>query len=152
MLTLNWDKSSNSSGVNAGISSEKNKTHNWSFDYGREHHHGFPFRKKMDRMRMISQEDLSWKRHRPWHSPCPLTGKMHPYIQQIWIYSMLTISMKKMLYIYPSSSRSFLFIDIRYTYIHSHMSLCHALSRPTTYTYQLKHVKTTVCAHGHIPT
>ena len=62
--------------------------------------------------------------------------------------------MKKMLYIYiyPSSSRSFLFIDIRYTYIHSHMSLCHALSRPTTYTYQLKHVKTTVCAHGHIPT
>ena len=32
------------------------------------------------------------------------------------------------------------------------MSLCHALSRPTTYTYQLKHVKTTACAHGHIPT
>ena len=26
---------------------------------------------------------------------------------------------------------------------------CHA---PTTYTYQLKHVKTTACAHGHIPT
>ena len=56
------------------------------------------------------------------------------------------------IYIYPSSPRSILFIDIRYTYIHSHMSLCHALSRPTTYTYQLKHVKTTACAHGHIPT
>ena len=56
----------------------------------------------------------------------------------IYIYIHYTYYTILYIYVYPGSPRSILFIYIRHTYIHSHMRLRHALSRPTTHAPQWK--------------